>query len=169
MKLIMNMLFGVMLLGLCSCTTMRGMKKSEAQDLKAEVYQLSNRVVALEESNQNIHSQMEALRVSNAESQATMKDAFVSAKQDLDNAMSSQGAMKHSIISEISGKMAKVITEQSKTSSAGTIGRYHTVSKGDTLSAIASAYNSNIQVIVKANNLKSANAIRIGQKIFIPE
>ncbi len=139
------------------------------QDLKAEVYQLSNRVVSLEESNQNLHSQMEALRVSNAKNQLAMQDAFARAKQDLDNAMSSQGALKNSIISEISGKMAKVVSEQSRTASGGDVGRYHTVAKGDTLSAIASAYNSNVQVIVKANNLKSANAIRIGQKIFIPE
>ncbi|MBI5821088.1 MAG: LysM peptidoglycan-binding domain-containing protein [Verrucomicrobia bacterium] len=47
-------------------------------------------------------------------------------------------------------------------------GYEHVVEKGQSLSVIAKAYNTNIDAIKKANNLKS-DTVFIGQKLFIPK
>ena len=43
----------------------------------------------------------------------------------------------------------------------------HTVKKGDTLSAIAKKYGCSVQQLMKWNNLKNANSLRIGQKLKV--
>lgn len=53
------------------------------------------------------------------------------------------------------------------TASAGQ--REHIVAAGDTLSAIATRYNTTVQAIVAANNLPSSSTIlNIGQRLVIP-
>ena len=46
--------------------------------------------------------------------------------------------------------------------------RIYTVAKGDTLSAIALAFNSSVATIKERNSLES-DLIIIGQKLYIPE
>jgi LysM repeat protein len=47
--------------------------------------------------------------------------------------------------------------------------REHIVAAGDTLSAIATRYNTTVQAIIAANNLASSNTIlNIGQRLVIP-
>lgn len=43
----------------------------------------------------------------------------------------------------------------------------YTVKKGDTLSAIATKYNTTVEQICKDNNIKNKNLIRVGQKLII--
>ena len=45
----------------------------------------------------------------------------------------------------------------------------HTVSAGDTLSAIATGYGVKQSDIIRENGLKDANSLRVGQKLFIPK
>jgi LysM repeat protein len=45
----------------------------------------------------------------------------------------------------------------------------YTVQPGDTLTKIAARFNVTIEAIVRANNLKDANAIRVGQTLVIPD
>ena len=47
-------------------------------------------------------------------------------------------------------------------------GYNHTVAAGQTLSLIAREYKTTVNAILKANNLKNANQIRVGQVLFIP-
>jgi LysM repeat protein len=44
----------------------------------------------------------------------------------------------------------------------------HVVVRGDTLSKIALAYGSTVQVITEANSLRNPNLIRIGQELMVP-
>ena len=44
----------------------------------------------------------------------------------------------------------------------------HVVEAGQTISAIAVAYGTTTQSILKANNMQNADSIRAGQKLFIP-
>lgn len=50
---------------------------------------------------------------------------------------------------------------------AGTTTTTYTVQKGDTLSAIAKKYNTTVDKLVKANNIKDPNVISVGQKLTI--
>ncbi len=46
--------------------------------------------------------------------------------------------------------------------------RYHTVRRGETLSRIAARYGVGVSTLRRTNNLRSANHIRIGQRLKIP-
>lgn len=52
--------------------------------------------------------------------------------------------------------------------SARQSGYNHTVAPGQTLSLIAREYKIAVDAIMKANDLKNANQIRVGQVLFIP-
>jgi len=54
-------------------------------------------------------------------------------------------------------------------SSANQAGYEHVVKDGETLAMIAAAYKVKSQVIIDANHLKNPDAIRKGQKLFIPQ
>lgn len=45
----------------------------------------------------------------------------------------------------------------------------HVVQPGESLSAIAAAYHVKVDAIVRANDIKNPNALRAGQKLFIPD
>lgn len=47
-------------------------------------------------------------------------------------------------------------------------GSWYTVKRGDTLFSLARRYGTTVEAIVRANNLKNANHIRAGQKLWIP-
>jgi predicted nucleic acid-binding Zn-ribbon protein len=48
-------------------------------------------------------------------------------------------------------------------------GYEHKVERGQTLSEIARGYNTTIDKIIKANNIKNPSSIRVGQILFIPD
>jgi predicted chitinase/murein DD-endopeptidase MepM/ murein hydrolase activator NlpD len=45
----------------------------------------------------------------------------------------------------------------------------HTVRRGDTLSALAKQYNTSVDKLAKANNIKDVNTISVGQKLKLPD
>ena len=45
--------------------------------------------------------------------------------------------------------------------------KYHTVKKGDTLGAIARKYGRTVNQLMRWNNIRNANALRIGQRIRV--
>jgi membrane-bound lytic murein transglycosylase D len=45
---------------------------------------------------------------------------------------------------------------------------YHRVRRGETLSHLARRYHTSVRAIMEANNLRSANYVRVGQKLKIP-
>jgi LysM domain len=47
--------------------------------------------------------------------------------------------------------------------------RYHTVERGDTLTAIARRYGTTVGVLIEANGLDQDAVIRPGQLIYIPQ
>lgn len=47
-------------------------------------------------------------------------------------------------------------------------GYEHVVAQGETLSAIAAAYNARTKDIIDANNIANPSNLKIGQKLFIP-
>jgi nucleoid-associated protein YgaU len=66
---------------------------------------------------------------------------------------------------------AAVAEEVAKVSAPGYVNipdEWYVVRRGDTLSAIAAKYSSDIDTIAKANGIHDVNLIKIGQKIQIP-
>jgi LysM repeat protein len=84
---------------------------------------------------------------------------------------------RKAIIDQLSKRIADMMNGRAASSSGSSAsssqktqtGYEHVVKSGETLSAIATAYKTSVASIMKANNLKTANSIRVGQKLFIPE
>ena len=82
------------------------------------------------------------------------------------------------MIDTLTTRISQVVGASSKPRPAATASRprtsgpqegyEHVVEAGQTLSAIASAYNVSSKSIIDANNLANPNALRVGQKLFIP-
>ena len=85
-------------------------------------------------------------------------------------------ADKKEIVDSLSKRMAGLMASAPRSggSSGGSRraisneGYEHTVASGETLSAIAKAYGARTDDIIQANNLQSADMLRVGQKLFIP-
>ena len=65
--------------------------------------------------------------------------------------------------------MKKSAPAPAKQTASRQTGIEHVVQPGDTLSTIAQAYNKTTAELIKANGLKNANTIFVGQKLFIPD
>ena len=88
---------------------------------------------------------------------------------------------KKEIYDDISKKVATLIrssspspsssgrTSTASTRSASQSGYEHVVQPGESLSKIAAAYKVKMSSIVEANNLKNADSVFVGQKLFIPD
>ena len=47
-------------------------------------------------------------------------------------------------------------------------GHYHTLAKGETLSAVSRKYNVRLKSVIDANHFKDPNHLSVGTKVFIP-
>lgn len=77
------------------------------------------------------------------------------------------------IYDDIVRKVTEISKKQAASASAGNrsygSGWEHEVQAGQSLSVIAAAYKTTVEKIMKANNLKNPNSLRVGQKLFIPD
>ena len=124
---------------------------------------LQGQIESVEMENARLAQEMQQLR-----SEVRSCSARVS---QLDGSMKSMGAQQsresQEVVRRVEGLLKKNTAPRSSKPSRGA-GREHVVESGHTLSAIASAYGTNVKAIKQANNLKS-DTIRVGQKLFIPE
>ena len=68
------------------------------------------------------------------------------------------------------GKVLAGLTKRRKTEKALCFKKsatYYIVKKGDTLSAIASKYNTTYMALASLNNIKDTNLIYVGQRLYI--
>jgi LysM repeat protein len=113
---------------------------------------------------EQLRKQVRELEMAFQELQQTVKVSL----QDLEVAREQD---KKFIIDELSRKLAglQAAAPPAPVNGAAKSGYEHIVKPGDSLSKIASAYKVSMDAILKANNLKSANSIKVGQKLFIPD
>jgi LysM repeat protein len=144
----------------------RGARDVEA--LKADMYRLKEESGASASGYEQVYAEIERLRRDQDGGDKELADRLEQLEIRLRKQEQALDAMHKQIVAELSKKMATVM--QSQSSSHGSeYGREHIVKSGETLSEIAAAYGVTVQALVRANGLKNANAIRVGQKIFIPE
>jgi LysM repeat protein len=85
---------------------------------------------------------------------------------------------RQEIVDTLSTKIASLVNASARQAprapaaapkrSANQEGFEHVVASGETLSAIAAAYNSRAKDIMDANNITKPESLRVGQKLFIP-
>jgi LysM repeat protein len=165
----------IMTIPLSGCVTTEGNSKAartraDIDNLKSDVYTINERLNMISQKQEIIDQEIAKLRSAmNQDSdllQKTIKQLDVMQK----NSDARIKKLQEDIINDLSGKISTIIkTQVSPQSSYGERGREHVVQPGETLSAISQAYGVNINIIIKANNLKNPDSLSVGKKLFIPE
>ena len=125
----------------------------QIQDVRRELQQLQ------QESNRNRERDIQRL------------EARISALETSINRLDAQRQKdREEIIEHLSRRMAEVMQQQQAAARTQhqASGQSYTVVQGDTLSAIATAFGTTPQAIMRANNLRNADMLRVGQTLTIP-
>lgn len=139
----------------------------DVESLKAEVYRLKQETGSASSGFEQIYADIERGRRDQNEGDKELADRLDQLERRVRERDAAIDAMHKQIVAELSRKMATLMKSHAPTGSE--YGREHVVRPGETLSEIASAYGVTLNALVRANGLKNANAIRAGQKLFIPE
>ena len=141
--------------------------KATAQSAEMQLQMLDTRLARLEDGVRQSQN-------ANGADIAELKRETASLKGEIAAIRADRETMKNEIINKISSEMAKLLAAQQKPAAparaeaASLSGYEHKVQQGQTLSAIAHAYNVPVDKIKKANGLKT-DMIRVGQTLFIPD
>lgn len=173
------LVLGVLAVG-CGCETLTGQQQRLSQsrlyndvaNQKVEIQRLEQRLDGLEAEREVLHAQMAEMQKALTESDSRRHAELVSLHAQVTAQVQAQEGMRRELADELSGRMSKILQTQSGSSGGGgrkQAGYAHVVKAGQTLSVIAREYKTTTDAIVKANNLKSANDIKVGQELFIPE
>ncbi len=150
--------------------------QADVQYLREELRRLSARQDATDGEVGRIASEMRSSRAGQPDAaSATQVQSMQAQVDDLQRQIraldAARGQDKKQIYDDISQKVTGLLktTTPAATRTSAQTGYEHVVQSGESLSAIAAAYKAKVPAIVKANNLKSADQIFVGQKLFIPD
>jgi LysM repeat protein len=146
-------------------------ERTETVNLRQDVVRLQEKVAVVATAQDDLYRQIDRLRAETGNGDPELRkrvDALERSVQALDAA---RAADRQYIIDDLTPKiagLAKAMQSPAPAAAQPTEGYEHVVAAGETLSRIASEYKVSPEAIVKANNLKNPNALRVGQKLFIP-
>ncbi|MBO4288325.1 MAG: LysM peptidoglycan-binding domain-containing protein [Kiritimatiellae bacterium] len=165
--------------------------QSTQDQLTASIQRLSGQFDELERSNQQLEkrlSRLESRLSSVAESKASAYESDMAAlRRDIQAARQETQQMRKQVANDLAArieqiakqdeaarkaaatKATKAATTAAASAAARGSGYEHTVQKGQTLLEIARGYGVPMATIMKANNIKNASNIRVGQVLFIPD
>ncbi len=165
--------------------------KTSYEMTSLECQRLAEQIKALDQNQQLIDN-----RLRNIETKlggASKVDNDVAAlRNDLEQARREREHLRKEITDDLAARIETIaqrqqkaindVSRQARQAAAGTAasgvggtravsgsGYEHKVERGQTLSEIARGYNTTIDKIIKANNIKNPSAIRAGQILFIPD
>ena len=144
-------------------------EETEKSRLTTDVERLKEATEGLHASRQDVYRDIEAVRTEINEIERRLNEEVASLRLQLKALESARQQDKRELIDSFSERISALMRSAPAPSHRGESGYEHVVQPGQTLSEIAAAYNTRIEIIVRANNLSNANAIRAGQKLFIPE
>ena len=160
-----------------------GEQRAGFDAMKAEVSRLHDQVAELRQSVAKIQDEIQVVQNMRGSETKDSKSRLDEIDRNLKAVEASHDALKREIVEELARKIEKLGSMTAGTPVRTSVksgasrqegkkaerGYEHVVKAGENLSVIASAYGVTPSVIVKANNLTSPDALRIGQKLFIPE
>ena len=167
--------------GFCAvagCTTIASQQRREAAQsqgnmdrLSADVARLRERVEALAVVQQELGRQVDALQTASREEDARTRDNLAALSQTVAAVGEAQKNVRQEVVDTMAKRVADMMAQTPKASSPPRAerGYEHVVQAGQTLSEIAAAYKVKVPDIIKANRIEKPNALRVGQKLFIPE
>ena len=145
-------------------------QQAHVQNIKADLQRLQSRVDGMVTAQEDIYRQIEGMRRTVEGREGELDRRFNEISDGLAGTAAAREALKRDMIDSVTRNMKAVIKSRPPpVAQYSQRGVEHTVESGQTLSAIASAYGVSTRILVQANNLKNPDALREGQKLFIPE
>ena len=154
---------------------------AERQQQERERELVRNRVEENAATLDGLSSRLERLERRSGENDA-IRGEIDQLRLEIADLRNDEQRMRKEIVDDLSAEIAKAVAAatpaqttrrgssgKSGGSAASGNGYEHVVEAGQTLSAIASAYGTTVDAIMKANGIKDANKVRVGQKLFIPD
>ncbi|MDA3923074.1 MAG: LysM peptidoglycan-binding domain-containing protein [Kiritimatiellae bacterium] len=149
-----------------------------------ECQRLSEQIDALNRNQQLIDNRLRNIESQLSSGNQTQKEVAV-LRREIESVRSNREQLRSQITEDLATKIEKVAAKQQRAiqnsqrpvasstagspSAASGSGYEHKVERGQTLSEIARGYNTTVSKIIKANNIKNAANIRVGQTLFIPD
>lgn len=143
------------------------MIRMEAESIKANITRLNERVSEMQQAQEVLFKEIADLRQAVEQSNNANNSRRMDIESRLRAIEQSWDKNKQEIVSTLSKRMADVMNRQAQEQQTET-GVEHIVKQGETLSEIAKAYGVSVNAIIKANGIQKPDAIRAGQKLFIP-
>ena len=146
------------------------------QQMSMEFRQLSEQMSELRRNQQEQDMRLNRMESQLASGGRTQSE-ITALQRDVQIIRAERETLKKEITTDLAARIEKIAV-RTNASTANTrpaqsnqsrTGYEHKVEKGQTLSEIARGYGKSIDSIMKANNLKDASSLRIGQVLFIPD
>jgi len=155
-------------------------QRSDNEIIMEDLRRMRARIEVMEQDMQRLANQHNSSLSDQTRSQSSQIQGINASLDELQKRIQQVDAARESdkreIVDSLSKKISAVLSSQSSSRSSSSTprrstsneGYEHTVQPGETLSAIAKAYGVRPDDITQANNLKSADLLRVGQKLFVP-
>ena len=149
-------------------------RRDEDMRILAErVRELQEQVNGLKLANENLARESETVRGASQGASQSVQARIEALERQVQSINKAREQDRAAIVEEISRKVAGLVAQSpARSAPAGNSSEYgyeYVVKQGDTLGEIAKAYKVSVNSILKANKMKSAQSLRVGQKLFIPE
>jgi len=143
---------------------------TELVRVQREVSSLKDSVRSMQSSREDVYRKMDAIEARSASQSRQQSEELAALKAEIRALRAERDAMQAQLVKELSAKMAAAMKQYAvQTAPPQQSGRLHKVESGQTLSEIARAYGTTVSAIMKANNLRSADVLKVNQELFIPE
>ena len=170
----------------CATYGMQEQQMAQQEDMsimQEKIRRLEGRLEGFDLAIQQLQSTVDSLRARPQGPSGADLDAVQARLSALDGQLRSLDSARQrdrqEIIDSLSAKVAALVgSSGSRTSSKPTAtqnkrsanqeGYEHVVASGETISAIAAAYNVRAKDVLDANNITDPTRIKVGQKLFIP-
>ena len=153
------------------------------QNLNARLSSMQERIAATEHQQERLAADLQTLRaeIRTGDTESQRRVEAINAR--LTAVDEARARDRTEIVSGLSSKMAEMISKMTPPpprpsaarpapaagSGSPQAGYEHVVQQGQTLSDISKAYGVKVDAIMRANNMKKGDILKVGQKLFIPD
>ncbi|MFA7172203.1 MAG: LysM domain-containing protein [Kiritimatiellia bacterium] len=160
-------------------------RKTSSEMTSMEGQRLSEQINTLSHNQQLIDSRLRSIELQLGSIAQAPQQAIALLRNELELLRVDRERLRAQITDDLADKIEKVAAKQqqalqatqtqapaaatSASAAARNSGYEHKVERGQTLSEIARGYNTTVEKIIKANNIKNPSTIWVGQTLFIPD
>ena len=143
------------------------------QQMSMEFRQLSEQMSEMRRNQQELDMRLNRIEAQQASGGRTQSE-ITALQRDIQTLRADRETLKKEITTDLAGRIEKIAVRTNTPAprpapTQSRSGYEHKVERGQTLSEIARGYGKSIDSIMKANNIKDASALRVGQVLFIPD